>query len=109
MLPSGELYGGIDDHACAGAPQGANRAVVPHRGIRLAQSRHVERGHRNPAQLVSFRTPHGDPHPPDPAPGNKGFNGRLAGQSLPFEDYDGDGRDASPAVVRHGPKPAPRR
>ena len=41
----------------------------------------------------------GDARLYDPAVGNTTFNGRVAGQHIVFEDYDGDGRDDTPMDV----------
>ncbi len=100
-LPSGEMVPGIDDYACAGCHQGSNRTVMQFWGIRLDQNQDVRRGVQYPANPVSYQNTNGDTRLFDPAVGNNTFNGRNRNQYLVFEDYDGDGKDDTPADVHH--------
>ena len=100
-LPSGEQVQGINDYACAGCHQGSNRTVMQYWGIRLDQNEDVRRGKQYPADPVSFQTTANDPRLFDPVVGNNTFNGRRARQYLLMEDYDGDGRDDTPADVHY--------
>ena len=101
QLPSGTHVGGIDDLTCAGCHQGSNRTVMQYWGIRLDQNEDVFRNVQYPANPVTRQTTAGDTRLFDPAVGNTTFNGRRARQYLAFEDYDGDGRDDTPADVHH--------
>ena len=92
---------GIGDMACAGCHQGSNRTVMQYWGIRLDQNQDVKKHNQYPADPVAFQTTHGDTRLFDPAVNNKTFNGRNANQYLLFEDYDGDGRDDTPADVHY--------
>ncbi len=100
-MSNGHSMQGIDDHTCAGCHQGSNRTVMQFWGIRLDQNQDVRFGNQYPAQPVSWQGTHGDTRLFDPAIGNHTFNGRNANQYLLFEDYDGDGRDDTPADVHH--------
>ena len=100
-LPSGEMVQGINDYACAGCHQGSNRTVMQYWGIRLDQNEDVRRGKQYPADPVSFLTTANDARLFDPVVGNNTFNGRRAQQYLLMEDYDGDGRDDTPADVHY--------
>lgn len=97
----GEFQPGIDDMTCAGCHQGSNRTVMQFWGIRLDQNQDVRRGHQYPTNPASYVNTSGDPRLFDPDVGNNTFNGRNRNQYLAFEDYDGDGRDDTPADVHH--------
>ena len=92
---------GIDDYACAGCHQGSNRTVMQYWGIRLDQNQDVRRGVQYPATRCRSHQTRRDPRLFDPVVGNRTFNGRNANQYLLFEDYDGDGRDDTPADVHY--------
>ncbi len=98
---NGEITPGIDDYACAGCHQGSNRTVMQYWGIRLDQNQDVRRGNQYPAQPASYQDTSGDERLFDPEVGNNTFNGRNRRQYLRFEDYDGDGRDDTPADVHY--------
>jgi hypothetical protein len=98
---SGEVVPGIDDYTCAGCHQGSNRTVMQYWGIRLDQNQDVHRGDQYPANPVDFETTANDPRLFDPVVDNNTFNGRNHRQYLLFEDYDGDGRDDTPADVHY--------
>ncbi|MFT4541878.1 MAG: hypothetical protein ACI841_002239 [Planctomycetota bacterium] len=100
-LPSGEHVEGISDFACAGCHQGSNRTVMQYWGIRLDQNEDVHRRQQYPANPVTFVDTGEDPRLFDPEVENRTFNGRRDRQYLAFEDYDGDGRDDTPADVHH--------
>jgi hypothetical protein len=100
-LTNGQTVTGIDDHTCAGCHQGSNRMVMQYWGIRLDQNQDVVRGFQYPANPVSFETTRNDTRLFDPAVGNRTFNGRNHNQYLLKEDYDGDGRDDTPADVHY--------
>ncbi len=100
-LPSGEAVQGMDDYTCAGCHQGSNRTVMQFWGIRLDQNQDLRRRNQYPADPVSFRNSAGDTRLFDPVVGNNTFNGRNANQYIVFEDYDGDGRDDTPADVHY--------
>ena len=100
-LQNGVTVQGIDDHTCAGCHQGSNRMVMQYWGIRLDQNQDVVRGNQYPANPVQFRTTRLDTRLFDPVVGNNTFNGRNHNQYLLFEDYDGDGRDDTPADVHY--------
>jgi len=100
-LPGGQVIQGIDDHTCAGCHQGSNRTVMQFWGIRLDQNQDVRRGNQYPAQPASYTDTRDDTRLFDPALGNNEFNGRNFRQYLLEEDYDGDGRDDTPADVHY--------
>lgn len=98
---NGTQVQGIDDLTCAGCHQGSNRTVMQYWGIRLDQNQDVRRNNQYPAQPVSYQNTSNDTRLFDPDLGNNEFNGRNRNQYLAFEDYDGDGRDDTPADVHH--------
>ena len=100
-LANGTTVTGIDDHTCAGCHQGSNRMVMQYWGIRLDQNQDVVRGFQYPANPVSFTTTRNDTRLFDPVVDNNTFNGRNHNQYLLREDYDGDGRDDTPADVHY--------
>ncbi len=100
-LPNGATVDGIDDYACAGCHQGSNRTVMQYWGIRLDQNANVRNHLQYPANPVTFQTTNGDARLFDPAVGNNTFNGRNRNQYVLKEDYDGDGRDDTPADVHY--------
>lgn len=100
-LANGHTVTGIDDHTCAGCHQGSNRMVMQYWGIRLDQNEDVVRGFQYPANPVSFQTTRFDTRLFDPVVRNNTFNGRNHRQYLLREDYDGDGRDDTPADVHY--------
>lgn len=100
-LSNGTSVQGIDDHTCAGCHQGSNRMVMQYWGIRLDQNQDVVRGFQYPANPVSFQTTRFDTRLFDPQVDNNTFNGRNHNQYLLREDYDGDGRDDTPADVHY--------
>jgi hypothetical protein len=100
-LANGSEIDGIDDHTCAGCHQGSNRTVMQYWGIRLDQNQDLRRRVQYPANPVSFTNTARDPRLFDPTVGNRTFNGRNANQYILHEDYDGDGRDDTPADVHH--------
>ena len=100
-LPGGEQVAGIDDYACAGCHQGSNRTVMQYWGIRLDQNEDLRRGVQYPRNPVSFVDTKNDERLFDPEVGNHTFNGRDRRQYILFEDYDGDGRDDTPADVHY--------
>jgi hypothetical protein len=100
-LPSGVAVQGIDDYTCAGCHQGSNRTVMQYWGIRLDQNADVVRRVQYPANPASFQTTRNDTRLFDPQVGNNTFNGRNHNQYLLEEDYDGDGRDDTPADVHY--------
>lgn len=99
--PSGHAVQGIDDWTCAGCHQGSNRTVMQYWGIRLDQNADLVRHVQYPANPVTFATTNGDTRLFDPAVGNNTFNGRNRNQYILREDYDGDGRDDTPADVHY--------
>jgi hypothetical protein len=100
-LPGGVQVAGIDDYACAGCHQGSNRTVMQFWGLRLDQNADVRNGRQYPANPATHQTSHADTRLFDPALGNNTFNGRNGAQYLLREDYDGDGRDDTPADVHY--------
>ncbi len=100
-LANGVTVEGIDDHTCAGCHQGSNRMVMQYWGIRLDQNEDVRRGFQYPANPVDFETTRHDTRLFDPVVDNDTFNGRNHRQYLLMEDYDGDGRDDTPADVHY--------
>ena len=100
-LTTGEVATGMDDYTCAGCHQGSNRTVMQYWGIRLDQNQDVRRGHQYPANPATFRTTFGDERLFDPVVANNTFNGRNSNQYLLEEDYDGDGRDDTPADIHY--------
>lgn len=100
-LASGAEIEGIDDFTCVGCHQGSNRTVLQYWGIRLDQNEDLRRRRQYPANPVTFRNTSADARLFDPLVGNRTFNGRNANQYIAFEDYDGDGRDDTPADVHH--------
>jgi len=101
MGTDGQPVPGIDDHTCAGCHQGSNRTVMQYWGIRLDQNADVRNGRQYPANPVSNRTTFGDERLFDAVVDNHTFNGRNHNQYLLEEDYDGDGRDDTPADVHY--------
>lgn len=100
-LANGVEVEGMDDLTCAGCHQGSNRTVMQYWGIRLDQNQDVRRGVQYPTNPQAFRNTRNDTRLFDPDVNNRTFNGRNANQYLAFEDYDGDGRDDTPADVHH--------
>jgi hypothetical protein len=100
-LANGVEVGGIDDHTCAGCHQGSNRTVMQYWGIRLDQNQDVRRGVQYPSNPVSWEGTHHDQRLFPDEVGNHTFNGRNGFQYLLEEDYDGDGRDDTPADVHY--------
>ncbi len=100
-LPSGVTIQGIDDYTCAGCHQGSNRTVMQYWGIRLDQNQDLRRNVQYPANPVSYQNTSNDTRLFDPAWENQEFNGRNRNQYIAFEDYDGDGRDDTPADVHY--------
>jgi hypothetical protein len=98
-LANGAVVPAIDDITCAGCHQGSNRTVLQYWGIRLDQNADVVNNRQYPANPVARRGTQNDTRLYDPAVGNHTFNGRNANQYLEFEDYDGDGRDDTPADI----------
>ncbi|MBW2463095.1 MAG: hypothetical protein JRH11_15705, partial [Deltaproteobacteria bacterium] len=84
-----------------GCHQGSNRTVLQYWGIRLDQNQDVENGTQYPANPVTFQNAAGDERLYDRLVGNNTFNGRVPEQHILIEDYDGDGRDDTPADVHH--------
>jgi len=99
--PDGTRIAGIDDYACAGCHQGSNRTVMQYWGIRLDQNADVKNHRQYPANPATFKTTANDARLFDPFVANHTFNGRNANQYLVKEDYDGDGRDDTPADVHY--------
>ena len=99
--PNGVQMQGMDDHTCAGCHQGSNRTVMQYWGIRLDQNQDLRRRVQYPANPVTWRNSRNNTLLFDPVVGNRTFNGRNANQYVEFEDYDGDGRDDTPADVHH--------
>ena len=100
-LGNGATVEGMDDYTCAGCHQGSNRTVMQYWGIRLDQNEDVRRGRQYPANPASYVDTRNDARLFDPVIGNRTFNGRDDRQYLVFEDYDGDGRDDTPADVHY--------
>ena len=100
-LPGGVQVPGIDDATCAGCHQGSNRTVMQYWGIRLDQNQDVRNFRQYPANPAGFVGTHADQRLFPAAVGNTTFNGRNGNQYLLFEDYDGDGRDDTPADVHY--------
>jgi len=100
-LPNGETVDGIDDYACAGCHQGSNRTVMQYWGIRLDQNQDLRRRAQYPANPVSWQSTRNDGRLFSAESRNRTFNGRNANQYVLFEDYDGDGRDDTPADVHY--------
>ncbi len=98
-LATGETVMGIDDYTCAGCHQGSNRTVMQYWGIRLDQNEDVRRNRQYPSNPVDFETTQNDDRLF--GFGNQEFNGRDHRQYLLEEDYDGDGRDDTPADVHY--------
>ncbi len=101
QLANGHGLEGISDMACAGCHQGSNRTVMQYWGIRLDQNQDLRRRVQYPANPTRFVNTAADTRLFDPLVGNRTFNGRNANQYISFEDYDGDGRDDTPADVHH--------
>ncbi|MHC4956147.1 MAG: hypothetical protein ACYTGZ_20070, partial [Planctomycetota bacterium] len=105
-LPSGEQVQGMDDYTCAGCHQGSNRTVMQYWGIRLDQNQNLRRRVQYPVMPVSWKSTHGDDRlfgfeGREDRGNNREFNGRNANQYILEEDYDGDGRDDTPADVHY--------
>lgn len=100
-LPNGQTVAGIDDYACAGCHQGSNRTVLQYWGIRLDQNQDVRNNRQYPANPVTWQSTANDARLYDPVVGNNTFNGRNHNQYILREDYDGDGRDDTPADVHY--------
>jgi len=100
-LPNGQIVTGIQDQACAGCHQGSNRTVLQFWGIRLDQNQDLVNQTQYPTNPVNFKNTADDTRLYDPAVNNNTFNGRNANQYIAYEDYDGDGRDDTPADVHH--------
>jgi hypothetical protein len=70
-------------------------------GIRLDQNADLRNRVQYPANPVSFRNTARDTRLFDPVVENRTFNGRNPNQYILEEDYDGDGRDDTPADVHY--------
>jgi hypothetical protein len=101
FLPGGAFLRGISDYACVGCHQGSNRTVLQFWGIRLDQNQDLENDQQYPTNPVTFQNTAADDRLYDPAVANTTFNGRVPEQYILTEDYDGDGRDDTPADVHH--------
>lgn len=101
VLPNGGFLRGISDKACVGCHQGSNRTVLQYWGVRLDQNQDLTNNTQYPANPVTFQDATGDTRFFDPGVNNATFNGRVAQQLIVEEDYDGDGRDDSPADVHY--------
>jgi len=97
----GEVIEGMDDYTCAGCHQGSNRTVMQYWGIRLDQNQDLVNDVQYPAAPKKFKTTENDERLFDPDVANNTFNGRNANQYILTEDYDGDGRDDTPADVHY--------
>jgi len=100
-LQSGETLQGIDDYTCAGCHQGSNRTVMQFWGIRLDQNEDLHNDVQYPANPATYTTTAKDTRLFDPVVNNNTFNGRNPRQYILEEDYDGDGRDDTPADVHY--------
>jgi len=100
-LSNGVQQQGIDDYTCAGCHQGSNRMVMQYWGIRLDQNQDVRNRFQYPANPVTYQNTARDTRLFDPVVDNNTFNGRNPNQYLLREDYDGDGRDDTPADVHY--------
>jgi mono/diheme cytochrome c family protein len=89
----------VTDDACAGCHQGSNRTALQFWGVRLDQNQDLVNGLQYPQNPVAFETAANNPRLFDPDVENQTFNGRVAEQLIEFEDYDGDGRDDTPADI----------
>jgi mono/diheme cytochrome c family protein len=89
----------VTDDACAGCHQGSNRTALQFWGIRLDQNQDLVNNLQYPLNPKAFETAANNPRIFDPEVGNQTFNGRVAEQLIEFEDYDGDGRDDTPADI----------
>jgi hypothetical protein len=84
-----------------GCHQGSNRTVLQYWGIRLDQNQDLVNNFQYPANPVNFTNTRRTRACIDPAVNNATFNGRNANQYILAEDYDGDGRDDTPADVHY--------
>jgi hypothetical protein len=100
-LVTGEAIQGIDDYTCAGCHQGSNRTVLQYWGIRLDQNADLRNRDQYPLNPVTFVNTAQDRRLFDPQVRNQTFNGRNPNQYILHEDYDGDGRDDTPADVHY--------
>ena len=100
-LTTGEQAQGIDDFTCAGCHQGSNRTVMQFWGIRLDQNADLRNRVQYPANPDTFLNTALDTRLFDPQVRNQTFNGRNPNQYILREDYDGDGRDDTPADVHY--------
>ena len=100
-LANGQQQSGIPDRTCAGCHQGSNRTVMQYWGIRLDQNEDLRDGFQYPAQPADWEGTFNDTRLFDPVVDNHTFNGRNGFQYVGFEDYDGDGRDDTPADVHY--------
>ncbi len=100
-LQNGDTVQGISDYACVDCHQGSNRTVIQYWGIRLDQNADLVNRVQYPANPETFRTTAEDTRLYDPLVGNQTFNGRNPNQYILAEDYDGDGRDDTPADVHY--------
>jgi len=102
-LSNGHELKGMDDYTCAGCHQGSNRTVMQYWGIRLDQNEDLRRGFQYPYQPERrfWQGTRNDPRLFDPVVNNRTFNGRDGDQYIEHEDYDGDGRDDTPADVHY--------
>lgn len=101
QLADGSQQQGIDDYACAGCHQGSNRTVLQFWGVRLDQNADLTNNVQYPANPEEFQDATNDPRLFSDVSNNNTFNGRNADQLIVFEDYDGDGRDDTPADVHY--------
>ncbi|WP_428267257.1 hypothetical protein [Haliangium sp.] len=95
----GGFVRGIDDMACAGCHVGSNATMLQFWGIRADPNRDLSNGVQYPANPGGLRAAGEEERLF--AGQNATFNGYSAQQFILAEDYDGDGRDDTPADVHH--------
>jgi hypothetical protein len=100
-MSNGAVQKGIDDYACIDCHQGSNRNVLQFWGVRLDQNQDLRNRFQYPANPVTWTNTAADTRLFDPAIRNRTINGRNANQYILKEDYDGDGRDDTPADVHY--------
>lgn len=101
VLPSGEVVRGVDDRTCGTCHRQSHDTMLEFSGIRVDQHEDVVNQRQHPADPVNFQNSANEQRLFDPGQQNQTYQGMNVNQLLPFEDYDADGRDDTPADIHH--------
>ncbi|MEQ1565873.1 MAG: hypothetical protein ABMA64_09570 [Myxococcota bacterium] len=94
VLGGGTFVRGVADATCAACHTGSNGTSLQYVGVRVDPGEDVVNGFQYPALPYVYTL-----MPFDPAVQNETLYGYVREQLIALEDYDGDGRDDTPADV----------